>query len=276
MSRTITSITQIESHFYNPITVNISFDDSSTLGGDVGANVTNNYVITYQSFIQALQQDTNQPYVAAALANLPTGATDPINGNTDMLIHSADAAALGMPIAGASSPDGKVFLNLSAMNLSRLTNPTGGQYDLETVAMHEIDEVLGLGSTLGQGFPSPYNGYLSPEDLFRYDTNGNRTFAAGSDAWFEVTPGTKIAQFNSTAGLDYGDWLNVNGQVHVQDAVGTTGHSGQVNLSASEIQALAVIGYETVAPVPEPSTWILFLAGAAVCGLLRARYTEAK
>ena len=269
------AIIQIESHFYNPITVNISFDDSSTLGSNVGQNNASSYAITYQSFIQALQQDSNQPYVAAALASLQ-GTTNPVNGNTQMAIKAADARALGITIPNLPSSDGNVSLNLNVMNLSRSTSPTGSQYDLETVAMHEITEVLGLGSTLGQSFQS--TGLVSPEDLFRYDTAGTRTFATGTAAWFEITPGTRIAQFNSSAGLDYGDWQNVSGHVHIQDAVGTQGVAGQVNLSTAEIEALAVIGYQTstATATPEPSTWILFLTGAAIYGLLRARYTEAK
>ena len=90
----------------------------------------------------------------------------------------AEKEALENPASGQKMPDGTVYLNLNAMNDSR-SNPASaatGKYDLETVAMHEIDEVLGLGSTLGQGFPGPYNTYMSPEDLFRYDASGKRTF----------------------------------------------------------------------------------------------------
>ena len=51
-ARVDAAITQIESHYYNPITVNISFDDPTvsgqiTLGSNVGENVTSNYVISY-------------------------------------------------------------------------------------------------------------------------------------------------------------------------------------------------------------------------------------
>lgn len=134
--------------------------------------------------------------------------------------------------------------------------------------MHEIDEVLGLGSTLGQGFPGPYNTYMSPEDLFRYDANGNRTFSTATQAYFEITPGTQIAQFNNGSGLDYGDWASGTGTVRVQDALGTTGTAGQVNLSTAEIEALGVIGYDTLpAAAPEPSTWILFSMGTIACAM---------
>jgi hypothetical protein len=278
------AITQIESHYYNPITVNISFDDPTvsgqiTLGSNVGENVTSNYVISYQTFLQALDSDAQRPLDVAALLNLPSslanGGTynDPAN---DMMIHSADAAALGIAIPGvtssAATPDGTVYLNLGAMNYSR-SNPASaatGKYDLETVAMHEIDEVLGTSSTLGQGFPSPYSNYASPIDLFRYDASNNRTFSTSSQAWFEISPGTQIAQFNSSNGMDYGDWASGTGVVRVQDAAGTTGTAGQVNLSTAEIDALGVIGYDTVpVSVPEPSTWTLFGLGTVGCALWR-------
>jgi hypothetical protein len=261
------AIVQIESHFYNSITVDIAFQNSST---GLGSNNAQFYVTTYQSFINALEQESNEPYVAAALAHLPTGAANPVNGNTSMAIKAADAAALGIPIQGVT-PGGTVTLNLNAMNLARTGN-ANGKYDLETVAMHEIDEVLGLGSSIGQIFYSA-TGPVSPEDLFRYDATGARTFAPGVAAWFETTPGTQIVQFNSTSGLDYGDWANGSGVVRAQDATGTTGTAAQIGLSSAEIQALAVIGYETAPATPEPSTWMLFLTGAAVCGIVRARYT---
>jgi hypothetical protein len=259
-----TAITQIESRFYDPITVNISFDDPTVSGkfalnGDVGANQTSSYVIGYAAFMQALTQDERSPNDIAAVANLPAS----VPGST-ILIKSANALALGITIPNTTLPDGNVYLDIPGMNLSRNTTPTSGQYDLQTVAMHEIDEVLGLGSTLGQPFPSPFNTYLSPEDLFRYDANGQRSFAVGTAAWFEITPGTNLAQFNDAAGLDFGDWKNVGGTVRIQDATGTPGVAGQVGYSAAELAALDVIGFDAA---PEPSTWMLFVTGITVCGL---------
>jgi PEP-CTERM motif len=273
-----TAITSIESQFFNPITVYISFDDPTvsgqiSIGSNIGENVTNEYLVTYSQFIQALALDDNRPYDVTAMLHLDSSATvDPVNGNSDMLLKSANAEALGFSIpnvvSSSSNPDGTVYLNIPQLNLSRTGSISNSKYDLQSVVMHEIDEVLGLGSTLGQSLPSPYNTYISPEDLFRYDANGNRTFSTATEAWFELTPGTKLIQFNNNSSGDYGDWA-AGGPVLVQNAFGTQGKAGQVNLSSYELIALDSVGYDLT---PEPSTWLLLAGGLlAIAGLHRTR-----
>jgi hypothetical protein len=276
------AIQQFETQFHNPMTVYINFASATPGGGeipagDIGWNSTNNYVISYQQFINALDVDTYRPYDVTALlsSNLANGTTIPNSGGvTNMLIHSANAEALGISLAGvvssASNPDGTVYLDLPVMNLSRSNTPTNAQYDLETISMHEIDEVLGLSSTLDQGLPAPYNTYYSPLDLFRYNSSGQRSMSTSSSAWFEITPGTKVQQFNSASGLSYGEWKNTSGHVQVQDVTATAGTADEVNLGPNEIEALDAIGYDTLpTATPEPSTWLLFGAGIAACGLWR-------
>jgi hypothetical protein len=111
--------------------------------------------------------------------------------------------------------------------------------------MHETDEVLGFGSTMGQGLAAPYNTYPSPEDLFRYNSAGARSFTTASTAiaYFSLDGKTHLDQFNNTGSGDYGDWAN-SSTVQVQDANGTAGKEANLNV---ELTALDVIGYTLAA-----------------------------
>ena len=71
------------------------------------------------------------------------------------------------------------------MNLDRTGPQDPSKYDLMAVAMHEMDEVLGLGSAL----PSPPSGNPFAEDLFRYNAGGRSYSAAnGTQAFFSIDP----------------------------------------------------------------------------------------
>jgi hypothetical protein len=166
-----------------------------------------------------------------------------------MLIRSAVAKALNLGTVlnlAANASDGTVSLNVAAMNVSRTGTQNAKFYDLQTVAMHEIDEVLGLGSTMGQGLAAPYSTYPSPEDLFRYDSTGKRSFTTASTAtaWFSLDGTTHLDQFNNNAGAgDYGDWVNTS-TVQVQDVTASVGKTASLNV---ELRALDVIGYTLIA-----------------------------
>jgi hypothetical protein len=69
---------------------------------------------------------------------------------------------------------------------------------------HEIDEVLGLGSDLGQA--DPFFNDPTPEDLFRYDSAGNRSYTTnpGALAFFSISGLPSLAQFDNQN--DGGDW----------------------------------------------------------------------
>ncbi len=249
-----------ESTFSTPITVSIAFDH---MGSGLGQSTKAIYETSYSGFLAQLQNHATSANDTTALAHLPSGINNPVTGTSNIYLTGANALALGF--TGTIDSSGTIGLNLNLINSTRSSiNP--GKYDLLAIAEHEIDEILGLGSLVGNSLnlTSPM-----PEDLFRYDSSGARTYTTvGDNAYFSINGSTLLARFNQNAGPyfggDYGDWWSPGSQTpDVQDAFGTPGMTP--NLSSAEFTALDVIGY-TLTGVPEPSTTAVLIAGAAGLG----------
>lgn len=253
-----TAIGVYESDFLNPINVAITFQE----GGGLGSSAFTLHPESYSSFRTQLALNATDANDATALAALPTGPVNPVTGTDTVLVKSANAKALGY--SGFSGSDGTIILNTS------LTIPgssgSSSTYSLLSVTEHEIDEILGLGSTLGLNFKgqnAPLNNDPSPEDFFRFDAGGARSFTLNAaTAYFSLNGATDIAQFNNPAFSscspcgDYGDWAT-GATPLVQDAFATPGSSP--TLSYAELTALDVIGYDLV--TPEPGTAALIAIG---------------
>ena len=265
------AILTYEHLFTNPIDVAITFQE----GGGLGGSSFSLFDISYSAFSTALYNNAhttmNATQLAAVAAN-PISLFNPVTGTNDILMKCANIDALFGNGASGCASAGTITLNTS------LTTPgspgSTSQYSLLAVVEHEIDEILGLGSTLGLGLSGytcgfgPYTGPCtnvpSPEDLFRYASDGTRSFTtATTNAYFSIDGTTDLAQFNNTHnGADFGDWKS--GAVpQVQDAFATPGATP--TLGPAEIAALTAIGYN----VPEPGTYAVFAIGVA--GLLRLR-----
>jgi hypothetical protein len=235
-----TAIANIQSMFTDPIVVTIKFVKMTSGLGQSQSYFAN---VSYSSFLAALKADSKTPDDATSVSRLLPVTANPVNGNSTINATTANLRAIGVTVnPPAGQPDGFVSLNTT------ITNPgspgTSGNYTLVAVAEHEIDEVLGLGSSL----QNPVFGTIFPEDLYRYDQNHARTLTTTStvNAFFSINGATALAQFdNQNDGGDFGDWqsnpLPIGVSPKVQDAFATRGANPALSV---ELTALDVIGYD--------------------------------
>jgi hypothetical protein len=252
--------------FSNPISVAIKFQE----GGGLGSSSTWIGSVSYSSYLTALGSHATSANDATALAHLPVGPNNPVNANSSVELTTANLRALGFTGNPGDSWDGTITLNTSIMNLTRPPGD-GSKYDLQAVVMHEIDEVLGIGSRLNnvaQGGAAPSTPVFGM-DLYRYVTGSTtRSYntTLSTNASFSIDGGaTDLVGFNQNAGGDFSDWLSVPGSPKTQDAFGT---AGAVPSYGVEITALDVLGYTLAAP--EPSSFVLMsFALLGLAGLRR-------
>jgi hypothetical protein len=257
-----------ETTFSNSITVNIEFDEMTT---GLGASSTFFEKVSYKDYLAALTANATSANDAIALSHLGPGPNNPVNSDATINVKTANLRAVG--ISAGVPLDGLIGLNT---NLTDIGSPgTTGQFSLFATVEHEINEVLGLGSAL----PNPPSNAPFPEDLFRYDSSGNRSFTTNSSAqaYFSIDGTTLLKQFdNQNDTGDFGDWqsnpLPSGALPAVQDAFGTVGAHATLTSGSPEVTALDVIGY-TLAPAatPEPMTLVLSGTGLAVIAAFRRR-----
>jgi hypothetical protein len=260
----------------------------TSMTSGLGESLTSEYLPTYQQYYDALSAVATSPTQLAAIASLgaaPTGPSsgNPVDGNTGIVITSAEGRNLGFNTPGAVTVgsvtdfDSEISLNVS---ITSPPNSLAGFYSLESVAMHEIDESLGIGgtgSTLdGTG---SLTGPVGDLDLFRYSAPGVRSYVNTNStnplSYFSIDGGnTVLSYFSQTTGADFADWFSnctsatlcqANGlpngfNPQVQDAFGQPSTSPV--LGPNELTAFNVIGYQVTAP--EPSTFALAGLGLAL------------
>jgi hypothetical protein len=274
------AIGRLESVIENPITVSIDFTNMSSGLGESSTDVAELSYTKYLSDLahnQILSADDN-----TALAHLPAGPNNPVNGTPDVFLTKPLLRAIGEATLGNvhGGFDGTISLNTSIMNVSRTGPQNPGDYDLQAVVTHEMDEVLGIGGA-GSALPTSSSPFPPPVpvgalDLFRYDANGNRSFttSSGVASYFSIDGGaTLIMPFNQAGGgSDYGDWATTT-TPQVQDAFGSPGMD--LNLGPNELESFDVVGYNLVtegsslASAPEPSS-LAGLIGLGAMGLFFA------
>lgn len=253
------AIAYYQTTFTDNISVSINFINS---GAGLGSSSQSFYNYNYGDYQTALRGDGSSLNDATALAHIPnvSSGTSPVPGTDDQVwLTRSNAWAVGLTDVAAPTTgfDATIDLNLAEMNFTR-SSIDPNKYDLQGVAMHEINEVLGTTSYL------PDNTSISPLDLFRYNAAGARTFTtSGDDAYFSIDGTTQLARFNQDASGDYGDFWSVNGgnPYQIQDAFSTPGVYANMGV---ETTMLDVVGY-TLA-VPEPETYLMMLAGLGLVG----------
>ena len=240
-----------ESDFSDPITVSITFKEMSS---GLGQSQWSYYTISYSSFRTALAAAATTADDATALAHVPIQTDNPVTTNANVNVKTAEAWDLGL-ISGSSGENvGTVSLYTGIMNLSDAQN-NPGSYSLFSTVSHEIDEVLATGSALDEvnDGGNSLTGPIFPEDLFRYDSSGNRSYttSSGATSYFSIDGTDDLAQFNQVGSGDFGDWYSYYGGVvpQVQDAFATAGTSPNLGV---ELRVLDVLGYHRVIAVPAP------------------------
>jgi hypothetical protein len=270
-----TAIVNIESQFSDPITVNINFAE----GGGLGQSSTYFATFSYSTFLAALKADAKTSDDATAISLLANVSNNPVNNSASINVKTANGRAVGIALNPPSGqPDGFILLNTT------LTSPgspgSSGSYSLTVVAEHEIDEVLGKGSSLsGSGV---LNGTIFPEDLFRYSSASTRTFTttdsriSGVFAYFSIDALHSLAEFdNQNDGGDFGDWQSNPRRSgvgpKVQDAFATPGSAPALSV---ELTDLDVIGYDRVGTQTPPAITTQPVSQTVVVGA-NAQFTVA-
>ena len=262
-----------EADFSNPINVAIDFQEMSS---GLGGSSTSLFQISYPTFLAEYKVNASKdPVAQTALADgvVPNGAVNPVNGASNVWIKTANYKALGFPCSFCPTFDGTISLNTG------ITFPgspgSSGAYSLMAVVEHEMDEVPWPGSDLGSGLPTALP---MPEDLFRFDALGNRTFttSSGALAYFSVDGKTDLAQFdNQNDGGDFADWQSnpraPGVQPKVQDAFATPGATPQLGVELIALQAV-----ECDAIAPEPASLSLLAVSLPLFGWMAWRRVRSR
>jgi FG-GAP-like repeat len=245
-----------ESLFSDPITIQIRFRYSTT-GPDgtplpasaIAQSAFVIYQVPWSTYIGALRTDARTSNDNLANASLPGTALSP-----NIKPRSAGGRAVGLDTppamfangtVGQGGPyDGIVTLNSSVPY--QFNRPTSaGHLDAQRSTEHEVDEVIGLGSRLGNN-----GNNLHPQDLFSWSSPGVRNLASSGTRYFSINRGsTNIVNFNQNPNGDFGDWLSTacpQAHPYVQNAFVCTGQSSDIAATSPEGINLDVVGYDLV------------------------------
>lgn len=269
----LTNATQVESAinlaaqvldtlYTNPVTINITayFSSAVNLGqsqefGPAG--------FPYSQLTNALRSARTTLADSNSVASLP--AADPANGATWWL-PNPEAKVLGGFGVGANAPgnDGSVlFASTVNYALDPANRAVSGDFDLTSVAEHEISEAIGRIYSLNVDG----NGFV-PYDLFRFTGSGVRTLATNAvNAYFSADNGvTPLAYFYSDITMgDIQDWATRT-PADSFDAFLSDGTEGY--LSYADLTALDVLGYKLNFHAPK-------LSGARLTnGVMRLTFTN--
>ncbi len=258
-----TALAEYATTFNDPVTVKIRFLGMTS---GLGQSTTYGYTVDYAPFMTALRADANSATDTAAMASVAMGA-NPVTGSASIKVTRAQAAAVGINTLytpdGITDWDSDISLNFGLMNFTRTGPIDNSKYDLRATVQHEVNEVLGTVSAVGDSAT-----VIRPIDLFRYDAAGNRSFGVRADKAYlslDGTANTTNGYNNNTTG-DTGDFDSAIERV--QNAFGTPGPT-TVQMGI-EVAMLDAVGF-TLAPIPEPETYALMLAGLGALSLLARR-----
>jgi uncharacterized protein (TIGR03437 family) len=228
----------------------------------LGQSLTELNLVPYSSYRSALIASESSANDMTAVTN----SVPPANpfGSDVVALTDANARALGYSAApglsGADNSccyDGIITISSAMESSGGLYFRTGsigpGQYDFYSVVEHETDEVLGTAScAFGCNFGSTVA--FSPVDLFRYHSNGTRSFAPGNNnsclssnnanGCFSIDGVHMLRHYNNlNNGEDAGDWAPNCANPLVQNSEACPGVANLDISPAAEIEVLDVVGF---------------------------------
>lgn len=278
----------------------------NNLGQNVlGSTGSTMVATTYSSMRGMLQADATSALDSTVIAHLPTGSAvsfwatqgdgsarfdnDGSANNRYLAMTSANAKAVGyvVPTSAALADAHIVFANAYAASFdySRSGGTPANKIDFVTVAQHEIGHALGFTSGIDEidYCMGPGNGaicgigndagrfensiWYQPLDLFRYSAPGVADVRVGGTPYFSVDGGaTSIAYFST--GSEHGDGWQASH--FTSNAVNLmrpfVGFGQSYDATPADLYAMDAIGWNLAAPVPEPQTWAMLLAGFSLLG----------
>ncbi len=241
-------VNYFDSTFTNPVTVNIHVGYGEIAGqslgtGALGESETFIDSASYTQTIAALQANQLAPAQLDAYSTLP--ASSPLPGGT-LWMATAEEKALGLLAPNDPSVDGYVgFSSVYPFNYGINSRPGAGQYYFVGVVEHEITEVIGRDSWLGDGLGGTTS--YGVMDLFRYSAPGVRDLTVTPPspyniAYFSINNGaTNLDNWNTNPNGDLGDWAASAGA----DALLAFSPSGQINqFTAADLELMNVLGWD--------------------------------
>jgi Ca2+-binding RTX toxin-like protein len=230
----------LQSHFTNPVTINVSFALQPLDGAFAAQNSFSTLFVSYATLTSALRAHAVSADDQLAVAGFP--AADP-SGGAGWSVTTAQARILGLA-SQTNQVDLTVTLN---SNLAW----TFGQDAIGAIE-HEITEGgFGRVGSLGQ-----QSSRWAPLDLFRFTATGERDYTGGADGvttYFGVDAQhvTSLAYHNAISasgqddGQDLGDWASTHG-----DAFGPGGPNSPGTMSATDLRVLDVLGWNSTPYTP--------------------------
>jgi hypothetical protein len=104
------AISIYEAKFTDSITVNIKFNEMTS---GLGQDTTSFSNVAYSAYLAALSADAKTSNDTTALAHLPAGPNNPVNGDANINVTTANLRAVGINVNPPGGFDGLIGLNTS-------------------------------------------------------------------------------------------------------------------------------------------------------------------
>jgi Ca2+-binding RTX toxin-like protein len=271
------------SHYLtDDITINLHIVSVNTLGDDgeaVGGAVPLFHEVQYGVFQEYYENDISSSNDTQADGSLDEGNTvdlmingELVDGNTNLLLTSAQAKALGMDeallldngttwdrnLVDPNALDGYIIVNQSFdwnYDFARKNDAPEGALDFFSMALHEIGHQLGFVSGIDGTLDvlQLHSGETSIQDftvldLFRHtiDSGSVSDVTLGTNAYFSLDNGvTNIADFstgNQDEDYQASHWKRFQTAIGIMDP--TLAYKERLTLTNLDLQAFDVLGYD--------------------------------